>query len=336
MKEESRSLREAHRPPGAIPDESPEIRIGVSSCLLGEEVRWDGGHKRDTFVSDLLSKFFTFVPVCPELEMGLGVPRETLRLVRSDGLLRLVAPKSGTDHTERMERWTARRLRELGALDLSGYILKKNSPSCGLERVRTYDPGGTRMPNDRGLYAARLMEAFPLLPVEEEGRLNDPALRENFIERVFAGRRLRNFFSRRWTVGALVAFHTREKLLLLSHDEPVYRELGRLVARARQAGLREVADRYQHLFLKALGRLATRTRQTNVLQHAAGHLKTLLTPEDRFELTGVIEDYRRGLVPLIVPMTLLRHHVRRYGVATLLGQSWLEPHPKELMLRNHA
>src|SRR5271163_241932 len=217
-------------------DERP-IRIGVSSCLLGEEVRFDGGHKRNDFLTDTLGSFVEFVPVCPELEIGLGVPRESIRLVRDTtdaGLIRLVGNKTGFDHTDRMNAYAERRTAALGREELCGYVLKKDSPSCGMERVRVYDSTGMPARNGVGLYAAALLRRFPGLPVEEEGRLNDPHLRENFVERVFAYRRLRSFFSARWTLGGLVQFHTAHKLVLMAHSPKAYGELGRFVANAKQ------------------------------------------------------------------------------------------------------
>ncbi|HET9598132.1 MAG TPA: DUF523 and DUF1722 domain-containing protein [Anaeromyxobacteraceae bacterium] len=313
-----------------------EIRVGISSCLLGENVRWDGGHKEDAFATGLLARFVTFVPVCPEVEVGMGVPRETIRLERRAGGVRLVAPGSGTDHTEAMRGWAERRVAQLARLDLSGYVLKKDSPSCGMERVRVHGAKGPPARDGRGAFAAVLMERLPLLPVEEEGRLHDLALRENFVERVFAHRRLRDLFTGRWSVGDLVRFHSAEKLLVLAHEPAAYARLGRLVAGAKGRDRADVAREYAEVYMGALRKLATRGRHANVLQHMAGYLKDLASPADRAELAEAIGDYRRGLVPLVVPVTLLKHHVRRHEIAYLAGQRYLEPHPKELMLRNHV
>ena len=311
------------------------IRIGVSACLIGQNVRYDAGHKRDAFLTELLAQFVRFVPVCPEVELGLGTPREAIRLVRDGGLVRLVGRTSGSDHTEPMRRLAEERVAELSRLDLDGYVLKKDSPSCGMERVKVYG-GAVVTRAGRGAFAAVLLDRLPLLPVEEEGRLNDLALRENFVERVFAHRRLREVFRRRWTVGELVRFHAREKLLVLAHRPAAYRELGMLVAAAKGAPRAELARRYGEVYSKALARPATRGRHVNVLQHMAGYFKDLATPDERQELQEAIADYRAGLVPLVVPVTLVKHHVRRHGVAYLAEQRYLEPHPKELMLRNHA
>ena len=319
----------------ASPSAERPIRLGVSSCLLGQAVRHDGGHKRDRFVTDLLGSHVEWVPVCPELESGMGVPRPAMRLVRAGRALRLLEVRSGRDHTARMQRYAARRLRALRSLELCGYVLKKNSPSCGMARVKIYGNEGMARREGSGLFAAALLQTWPSLPVEEEGRLNDPALRENFIERVFVYRRLRDLFRGRWTSGRVVAFHTAHKLQLMAHSQVAYAQLGRLVASQRQLPRAELRRRYTSTFMGALSHIATRGRNANVLQHAAGHLKERLDPAGRGELAGLILDYRRGLVPLVVPITLLHHHARAHAVAYLQGQSFLEPHPRELMLRNH-
>jgi uncharacterized protein YbgA (DUF1722 family)/uncharacterized protein YbbK (DUF523 family) len=316
-------------------DRRPPIRIGISACLLGDEVRFDGGHKRDRFLTDTLGPFVEWVKVCPEVEMGLGTPRETLRLVADSGTLRLITTRTQIDHTDRMNAWSAERVEELADEQLSGYVLKKDSPSCGMARVKVY---GLPMPerSGRGLFATALMERFPHLPVEEEGRLSDPRLRENFIERVFAYRRLRDVFAGTWTTGDLIRFHTAHKMSLLSHSTTAYQALGRLVASARgqkQSALREA---YESLFMSTMAKIATPARHTNVLQHMAGHLKRLIDADSKRELQGAIDEYRRGLVPLVVPLTLLRHYVRLHKVEYLAGQTYLEAHPRELMLRNHV
>ena len=316
-------------------DPAGPIRIGVSSCLLGQNVRYDGGHKKDDFVTGLLGKFVEFVPVCPEVEVGMSIPRPTIRLERRGETVHLVDPKNGVDHTEAMQRWAERKVAELGKLDLCGYVLKKDSPSCGMERVRVYAKGAPTK-TGRGIFAAELLDRLPLLPVEEEGRLNDPELRENFVERVFAYRRLKDLFRGRWTVGDLVRFHTAEKLLLLAHDPEGYRQLGRIVARAKETPREELPARYGEIFMRSMAKPATLGKQTNVLQHMAGYFKDTLPDDEKAEMHDAIRDYRRKLVPLVVPLTLVRHHVRKQKVAYLEGQTHLSPHPKELMLRNHV
>lgn len=312
------------------------VRIGISACLLGQQVRFDGGHKRDAYLTETFGPFVEWMPVCPEVECGLGTPREAMRLLRADGGPRLVTQKTALDLTSSMERFARSRVAALVVEDLSGFILKKDSPSCGLERVKVYDRHGAFTRDGRGLFAAALVEACPHLPVEEEGRLADPGLRDNFVERVFAYWRLRGLFAGQWTLGDLVDFHTAHKLMLLAHAPEMYRRLGRLVAAARRMPRRGLEGRYATAFMEALAQLATPCRHTNVLQHMAGYFKNRLDAASTRELREIIDDYRRGLVPLIVPLTLLRHYVRIHDVRYLAGQIYLEPHPKELMLRNHV
>ena len=320
----------------------PRPRVGISRCLLGEEVRYDGGHKRDAFLVDTFGRHVEWVPVCPEVEMGMGTPREPIHLVAArDGLpsgenrVRLIGVTSARDWTKDMDRWRRDRIRELARADLAGYVVKKDSPSCGLERVRVHGPRGVTR-TGRGLFAQALVEAMPNLPIEDEGRLHDPQLRENFVERVFAYQRLSRFFSGRWSIGGLVAFHTAHKLLLLAHSRQAYTALGRVVARATGIARGEVAALYQRAFMDALRRIATPGRHADVLQHIVGHFKRRLDDESRHELLVAIEDHRNGVVPLIVPITLIRHHVRQHGVEYLAGQVYLQPHPHELGLRNHT
>jgi len=314
----------------------PPIRIGISACLLGEKVRYDGGHKRDAFLVETLGRYVEWVPVCPEVEMGLGTPRETLRLVRLGSGNRMVMPKTGADHAEAMRVFADRRAAELAKEDLRGYILKKDSPSCGLERVRVFDAHGVPAKSGRGLFAEVLLRRFLNLPVEEEGRLSDPRLRENFVERIFAYHRLRSLFAARWNVGDLVRFHTAHKLLLMAHSPKAYESLGVLVAGAKATPRAELRARYEAEFMSALRVIATTKRQANVLLHIVGYFSKRLDEDSRRELHSLIGDYRAGLVPLVVPLTLIRHHVRRFDVTYLRGQVYLEPHPKELMLRNHV
>ena len=312
------------------------IRVGISSCLLGNEVRYDGGHKRDRYLTDTLGQFFEWAPVCPEVEMGLGTPRETLRLVGDASAPRLVFGKTRGDQTDGMQHWTKGRLDQLVRMDLCGYILKSDSPSCGMERVRVYGESGVASKTGVGVFARALMDRFPLLPVEEEGRLHDLSLRENFVERVFCYRRWRDLTAGGLTRGKLVAFHTVHKLLLMAHSPKHYTELGRLVADAKTLVPRELESRYGALFMAGLKVKATAKKHVNVLQHILGYLKRDLGPADKAELLAVIGDYHRELVPLVVPLTLLKHHLTRVGVPYVQEQVYLTPHPKELMLRNHV
>ena len=320
------------------------VRIGVSRCLLGETVRWDGGHKRDRFLVETFAAFVEWVPVCPEVESGLPVPRPTMRLEASprggtlvNGVrVRLIAPRTGTDWTDELAGWSHRRAAGLSREALHGFVLKKDSPSCGLERVKVYQEEGAAAKAGRGVFAEALLRECPNLPVEDEGRLTDPRLRENFIERVFAYRRLRDLFDGRWTVGDLVRFHTAHKLTLLAHQPVAYQALGRLVAGAKGRPRAEVRDHYARDFMQAMRHVATPSRHANVLHHMMGHFRGALDDRARDELLGLIDDHRLGLAPLVVPLTLLKHHARRLEVTYLLGQTYLDPHPKELALRNHV
>lgn len=318
--------------------DSKPLRLGISSCLLGQKVRFDGQHKRDRFLVEELGPFVAWVPVCPEVEAGFGIPRDTLRLVSSAQGPRMIVQKTGEDVSLRMNRFSARRVAALDKLDLCGYVLKSKSPSCGMERLKVYAsnaPGAMAKPEGVGLFAAALLAAYPNLPVEEEGRLCDPTLRENFIERLFAYRRLRDLWRSRWTLGSLVAFHTASKMSLLAHSTDGYRALGKLVAEGKSMPRDELRIQYENAYMATLRKPATRGRHANVLTHMVGHLKKILDDGDKHELIAAIEDHRRGVLPLVVPVTLLRHHARRLNVSYLLGQTYLEPHPKELMLRNH-
>ncbi len=320
---------------GVARDAGSAVRIGISSCLLGAKVRYDGGHKKDDFLAGTFARWVEWVPVCPEVEAGMGTPREPIRLVREGEAVHLVGARSGADWTDRMAGFARHRVEGLAGAGLSGFVLKKDSPSCGMERVKVHG-GGMPSRTGRGLFARELMARFPDLPVEEEGRLSDPRLRDNFVERVFAYHRVRELFGPRWTAGALVAFHTAHKLQLMAHSPEVYRHLGRLVSSVRERHRDEVREEYSRELMRGLRTIATPRRNTNVLQHIAGYFKKLLDDGSRRELAGLIEDYRQGVVPLVVPVTLIRHFVRLHHVSYLAGQTYLEPHPKELMLRNHV
>jgi uncharacterized protein YbbK (DUF523 family)/uncharacterized protein YbgA (DUF1722 family) len=319
---------------GASADE--EIRIGISACLLGQEVRFDGGHKRDRFATETLSKFVQFVPVCPEMEIGLGTPRETLHLEGEENAIQLVTTRTRRSLTDTMNRWAQSRVEQLERSDLCGFILKKDSPSCGMARVRLFPSGGQGVPSREGvgLFARALMEQQPSLPIEEEGRLQDPKLREHFCERVFAYRRLKTLFAGAWEIGGLLAFHAREVLLLRAHDPVGLVELDRLLACARGLEEEELERRYREGFMASLRRPATRGTVTSVLQHAIRSLADPLDEDSRQELLARIAEYRRGIIPLLIPVTLLAHHARQHRIERLLGQTFLEPHPRELLLRD--
>ncbi len=310
-----------------------EILIGVSACLLGEQVRYDGGHKRNVFLLEELARHVRFVPVCPEVGIGLGVPREPIRLVRREGEERLVG-ESGADHTHAMRAWAAATATDLRERDLSGFVLKKGSPSCGLERVKVWHERSERpSPEGRGMFARVLADELPGLALEEEGRLNDAGLREHFVDRVFGHARVRDFFAADWSADDLVRFHAAEKVAVLAHDPEIARELGRLVAAQRELAPEALAVRYRELHAVAFARRATPGRQANALMHLAGHLKDTLGSDDRRELRDAIEDYRAGLVPVAVPLALLSRHLRATEADWARSQSYLEPYPKELGLR---
>ena len=314
-----------------------EIRIGVSACIMGQEVRYNGGHARDRYVVETLAEHLTLVPVCPEEEVGMGTPRETVRLVGDSSAPRMVASKSGEDWTVRMNRWSTLRAKELAVEDLCGFVFKKNSPSCGVFRVKVYtDTGNLATPPGRGMFAAEFAKQYPLAPIEEEGRLHDPGLRENFLERVFAYRRLKDLFSGRWKRGAVIDFHSREKYLLMAHGPHKLKELGQLTARIKDHKPAEFRDAYMAGFMGILEMKGTTRKHVNALQHMVGYLREHLNAEERKRVLSVIEEYRQELVPLIVPMTLVRHYIEMHDVPYVNSQTYLAPHPRELMLRNHV
>jgi uncharacterized protein YbgA (DUF1722 family)/uncharacterized protein YbbK (DUF523 family) len=312
------------------------IKLGISSCLLGNEVRFDGGHKLDRFLTDTLGRYVTYVPVCPETECGFGIPREPFRLVGDPDTPRLVTVRTRLDQTERMLRWARQRVQKLENEELCGFIFKSGSPSSGMERVKVYDANGVPQKTGRGLFARAFMEHFPLLPVEEEGRLHDPKLRENFIEAIFTLKRWRESLAEGRTRGNLIGFHTRQKLLLLAHSPKHHRIMGKLVADAKSIHPHKLHDEYQTLLLEALQLRTTVKKNINVLQHLMGYFKRQLSGDEKQELLEIIDNYSRGHVPLVVPITLINHYVRKYGESYLEGQYYLHPHPIELHLRNHA
>lgn len=312
------------------------IKIGISACLLGEKVRFDGGHKHDRYLTDILGNFFEFVPSCPEVEIGMGVPRDSVRLVNVSQSIRLIGPKTGTDWTDKMISYSAKLVKKLTSVNFSGYILKSDSPTCGMERVRIYNKDGIPNKNGRGLFAEVFIKENPLIPVEEEGRLNDAKIRENFITRIFSYNRLQNLINNNFSRGSLVEFHTMHKYELMAHSIKHYQTLGRLVADAKKYPLNEVAEKYTGLFMEALSLKTTTKKNVNVLHHIFGYLKEFLTPTDKQSILNVIEDYHEELVPLVVPITLLKHYVEKHNIDYIKDQVYLNPHPKELMLRNHV
>jgi len=313
-----------------------KFRIGISSCLLGNEVRWNSGHKLDKYLAHTLGQFVEYVPVCPEVEAGFGVPRESFRLVGVPDSPRLVTFKSKTDHTDRMVTWAKKRVRELEKEDLCGFIFKSDSPSSGMIRVKVYNEKGMPHKIGIGIFARAFMEHFPLIPVEDDGRLNNPLIRENFILKIFTMKRWRDNMARNPSMGNLVDFHTRNKLLILSHSPKLYRLMGKLVADGRKLPIKELYDQYQLLLMEALKLKTTIRKNTNVLQHLMGYFKKQLSGDEKQELLEIFGQYRNEHVPLIVPITLINHYVRKYEQPYLKQQTYLHPHPLELKLRTHV
>jgi len=312
----------------AVADIRP--RVGVSSCLLGEPVRYNGGHSRNRFVSDVLAGYVDWVPVCPEIEIGLGAPRESLHLTGEGQLV----SSSGADHTAAVTALARRRSTEMTGLD--GYVVKSRSPSCGLYSVRVHSGGRIVAGNGRGLFATNVLAADPQLPAEEEGRLNDPLLRESFVERVWARARLSQLFGGPWHLRDLIAFHARHKLQLMAHDPARAHRAGHLVAVARGRPDDEVRDEYTALFAGAIARRVSRARHCNAMHHAFGLVSGQLDDTRRHGLLATIDAYRRGEVPLSVPVTLLRHHADGCNAVYLAAQTYLDPFPAGLGLRNHT
>jgi len=327
------NTRTEDNPPSQPPD---RIRLGISACLLGRPVRYDGGHKLDPFLAETLGAYVEWIPVCPEVECGLPVPREAMHLVGDPAAPRLLTIRSQIDHTERMLAWARRRVAELQREDLCGFVFKSRSPSSGLQRVKVYDASGNFRTTGVGLFARAFLDRFPLLPAEDEGRLHDPALRENFIERIFCLKRYRDLRAGGATRGRLVRFQADHKILFMSHSPELLRQAGRLVAQAKTLPPGELFRRYEELMLKTLAATATPRKHANALQHMMGYLRSNLSPDEKQELLEVIDQHRRELVPLVVPMTLMRHYARKYREPYLGRQVYLNPAPLELKLRNHA
>ena len=313
-----------------------KIKLGISTCLLGENVRFDGGHKLDRFLTNTLGQYVEYVPVCPEVECGLPVPRESMHLEGDPDAPRLVTSRTKQDMTEKMVNWARRRVADLEKEGLMGFIFKSDSPSSGMERVRVYNEKGMPVKKGVGMFARAFMEHFPLLPVEEEGRLHDPKLRDNFIERIFALARWRDVLAKGMTRGNLVDFHTRHKLLILSHNPKHHQMMGKLVAQAKAISPKELYDQYQSVLMEALQLKTTPKKNANVLQHMMGYFRDQLSPDEKQELLEIIELYRNEYLPLIVPITLIKHYVRKYDEPYLREQVYLNPHPLELQLRNHV
>jgi len=313
-----------------------KIRLGISACLLGEKVRYDGGHKLDRYLTDTLGRYVEYISVCPEAEAGFGIPREAMHLEGDPNAPRLVTRRTRRDLTEPMLAWAKKRVSELEAQDLCGFIFKSRSPSSGMERIPVYNAKGMPVKKGVGLFARTFMDHFPLAPVEDEGRLHDPRLRENFIECVFVFKRWRECLSRGKSRRGLINFHTKHKLLILSHSPKHYQTMGRLVGQAKTFALNELYQTYQRLLMEALGLKTTIKKNANVLQHMMGYFKKELSTDEKQELLEIIGLYSKASIPLIVPITLMNHYIRKYDQPYLKEQYYLHPHPIELQLRNHA
>lgn len=309
-------------------------KLAVSRCLLGEKVRFDGGHKKFGFLISTLSNYFELVPFCPEVEIGLPIPRDSLRIVESDGEEKLINNKTGEDSTSKMLEYAEKKSVELVNQDIVGVIFTAKSPSCGLFRVKTY--GEDRQPRklSSGIFAKTFHKNFPLVPAEEDGRLNDSSLKENFIERIFA----RHDWLTNYEESAkfLYYFQTKYKYTLMAHSPQKQKDLGKLIADVTKDNIKEVIKEYENLFMEAMGEIATTKKHTNVLHHIMGYFKNDITSDEKQELVELIENYHNGLLPLIVPVTLLNHFVRKYKESYLEGQHYLNYHPMELMLRTNV
>ena len=311
-----------------------KITVGISSCLLGQKVRYDGGHKRDRFITDQLSQHLEFMPICPETAIGLTVPRPPIRLVGPHHLPQAVGVDDPSlNVTGQLEAFAHSQIKKFS--EISGYILKKDSPSCGMERVKVYPTVGQMAERKgSGIFARILMERCPLLPVEEEGRLNDPVLRENFINRVFAYHHWQQLSENGITAARLIEFHSQHKYQVMAHSQAAYKRMGQLLSHLSKRDIESIAEVYIADLMTALKRSVSRKRHVNVLQHIMGYLKRNIDGDDKLELINGIEAYRSGEIPLIVPITLLRHYFRRFPDPYMQQQTYLQPHPEKLGLRN--
>jgi uncharacterized protein YbgA (DUF1722 family)/uncharacterized protein YbbK (DUF523 family) len=313
-----------------------KFNIGISSCLLGNKVRYDGGHTLDPYLTETLGQYFTWAPVCPEIEYGLPVPREAMRLKGSPASPRLVTIRTGIDHTEGMLAWAMQKVKDLEKKELCGFIFKSKSPSSGMGGVKVYSDDGVPSKKGVGIFAGAFIRHFTLLPVIDDGLLHDPTLRENFIERVFVYQRWQKMIQGDATIKNLVSFHTYHKYLILAHSPRHYSVLGKLVAEGKKHSHDKLFAEYIRILMEGLALITTAKKNTNVLLHMAGYFKQQLTAEEKHELTEIIEQYHEGFVPLIVPIVIIRHYVRKFQEPYLNTQYYLDPHPGELMLRNHA
>lgn len=309
--------------------------VGISKCLLGEKVRYDGGHKLNHYLKDVLGRYVDFVPVCPEVECGMSIPREAMRLVNINGDIKLLTQKTKKDMTPQMDKWIKEKLPELSKINLCGFIFKSKSPSSGLFRVKVYKEENVSN-NGTGIFAKAFSDKFPYLPTEEDGRLNDPKLRENFIERIFIMQRWHKINNERRNLNTIMNFHAEHKYTLMAHDPKSQKELGFFLANTKKQDINTIYNEYFQKFITALNKISTIKKNSNVLLHIMGYFKKDLTKDEKQELVEVINNYHDNLIPLIVPITLLNHYIRKYKSKYLETQRYLNPHPMELMLRNHV
>lgn len=316
-------------------NQTSKINIGISACLVGQKVRYNGDGLKPTLINEQFTKYFGYVPFCPEVDIGMTIPREAVRLEKKDGNIRLWASKSETDYTEKMLDYSHKKVQELARLNISGYILKKDSPTCGMERVKIYDHNGVPAKSGVGLFAKILKERFPLVPIEEEGRLNDMRLRERFVERVFAFRRLQDFLTDNPTLGKLMQFHTAHKMLLMAHHPQKYRALGHALANARKENLSVYLLEYSNAFMEIMSGHTSLKKQTDVLFHLFGFFKKEISSAEKEEFLELVKQYKNKMIPMIVPITMLRHYLKKYPVDWLKAQVYFDPYPEALLLRSY-
>ena len=310
-----------------------KIKIGISSCLLGEKVRFDGQHKYHWYINEVLEQYFEYISICPEVAIGMGIPRKSVRLVGNVDSPEMIEPGSGKNWTKDMHKYNHRILPKLS--ELSGYLFKKGSPSCGVFRTKVYQDNGIPLPHGQGIFAKAFVERYPLIPIEDEGRLNDAQLRENFIKRVFAYHRLKIQMDKKFKRSDWIKFHEQSKYLLLSHSRTHYSTLGNLVANMKHVPAKEFKSTYAKAYMETFKVKSTRKKNMDVLLHILGFMKTQLNSLQKKDLLQVIQSYREGTIPLIVPVTLLSHYIRVFDIAYIKDQYYLNPHPYNLSLRNN-
>jgi len=314
-----------------------KILIGISSCLLGEKVRFDGQHKMDRYIVDILGQYVDFFPVCPEVESGLTIPRESMRLVSTDRGIRLITNKTKTDMTDMMQKFSEKKLDNLVKKPICAFIFKSRSPTSGMTRVKVYpENGGAPRNSGTGIFSDMFMKKFPHIPVEDEGRLNDPQLRENFIERLFAYKRWTDMLCHSRTPAGLLDFHQRHKLILMAHSPVHYKAAGKITGNLKKKKMDSILEEYIENFTEGMKLKATVSKNYNVLQHIMGYFRKELTADDKKYILHVFDQYKEGLIPLIVPVTLMNYFINRFDEKYLSNQYYLSPFPDELKLRNHA